>query len=94
MYKYIKMISRPLLFDSRKGQGKSVDFTTRFNPPLQLDISKSYEIALINSEIWYAWHNITDQNNRFLLTKWCNSKTITNTTRYRYLKLIWFLHDE
>jgi len=30
MYKYIKMISISLFFDSRKGQGKSEDF----NPPL------------------------------------------------------------
>jgi len=54
MYKYIKMISIPLFFDSRKGQGKSEDLTNSFNPPLQLDISKSYEIALINSQTWYA----------------------------------------
>jgi len=47
MYKYIKMISIPLFFDSRKGQGKSEEFTTSFNPTLQLDISKSYEIVLI-----------------------------------------------
>jgi len=56
------MISIPLFFDSRKGQGKSEDFTTSFDPPLQLDVSKNYEIALISSQIWYAWHNITDQN--------------------------------
>ena len=36
----------PLFFDSRKGQGKSEDFITSFNPPLQLDINKSYEISL------------------------------------------------
>jgi len=47
MYKYIKMISIPPFFDFRKGQGKSASF----NSGLQLDISKSYEIALINSQI-------------------------------------------
>jgi len=81
MYKYIKIITIPLFFDSRKGQGKSEDFTTSFSPPLQLDISKSYEIALIYFQIWYAWLNITDQNNRFFTHQWCNSKTITNTTK-------------
>ena len=39
------MTSIPLLFDSRKGQGKSEDFTSSFNPPLQLDIKKSNEIS-------------------------------------------------
>jgi len=52
MHKYIKMISIPLFFDSRKVHGNTEDFSTSFNPPLQLDISKSYEIALINSQIW------------------------------------------
>ena len=41
------MTSIPLFFDSRKGQGKSEDFITSFNPPLQLDIKKSYEMSLI-----------------------------------------------
>ena len=51
------MTSIPLFFDSRKGQGKSEDFITSFNPPLQLDIKKSYEMSLINAQIWYSWHN-------------------------------------
>ena len=59
------MASIPLIFDSRKGQGKSEDFITNFNPPLQLDIKKSYEISLINAQIWYSWHNITSSNNKF-----------------------------
>lgn len=58
------MTSIPIFFDSRKGQGKSEDFTTSFNPPLQLDIKKSYEISLINAQIWYSWHNITSDNNK------------------------------
>lgn len=62
------MTSIPLFFDSRKGQGKSENFTTSFNPPLQLDIKKSYEIALISSQIWYSWHNITSRNNNFFYT--------------------------
>ena len=59
------MTSIPLFFDSRKGQGKSEDFITSFNPPLQLDIKKSYEISLINAQIWYSWHNISSSNNKF-----------------------------
>ena len=49
------MTSIPLFFDSRKGQGKSEDFISSFNPPLQLDIKKSYEMSLINAQIWYSW---------------------------------------
>ena len=59
------MTSIPLFFDSRKGQEKSEDFTSSFNPPLQLDIKKSYEISLINAQIWYSWHNVTRNNNKF-----------------------------
>ena len=62
------MISIPLFFDSRKGRGKSENFTTSFNPPLQLDINKRYEMSLINSQIWYSWHNITNSNNNFFYT--------------------------
>ena len=62
------MTSIPLFFDSRKGQGTSENFVTSFNPPLQLDIKKSYEIALISSQIWYSWHNITSLNNNFYYT--------------------------
>ena len=55
------MTSIPLFFDSRKGQETSENFVTSFNPPLQLNIKKSYEMALISSQIWYSWHNITVQ---------------------------------
>ena len=59
------MTSIPLLFDSRKSQGTSENFVTSFNPPLQLNIKKSYEMALISSQMWYSWHNITSLNNNF-----------------------------
>ena len=58
------MTSIPLFFDSRKGSGKSENFTISFNPPIQLDIKKRYEISLINAQIWYSWHNISDHNNK------------------------------
>ena len=44
------MTSIPLFFDSRKGQGTSENFVTGFNSPLQLNIKKSYEMALISSK--------------------------------------------
>ena len=59
------MTSIPLFFDSRKGQETSENFVTSFNPPLQLNNKKSYEMALISSQIWYSWHNITSINNNF-----------------------------
>ena len=59
------MTSIPLFFDSRKSQETSENFVTRFNPPLQLNIKKNYEMALISSQIWYSWHNITNLNNNF-----------------------------
>ena len=62
------MTSIPLFFDSRKGQGKSENFTTAFNPPLELDIQKNYEISLINCQMWYSWHNITNVNNTLFYT--------------------------
>lgn len=40
-------------------------FKTRFNPPLQLDKKKSYEIALVNLETYYSFPNINGNNNIF-----------------------------
>ena len=59
------MTSIPLFFDSRKSQETSENFVISFNPPLQLNIKKSYEMALISSQIWYSWHNIISLNNNF-----------------------------
>ena len=52
------MTSIPLFFDSRKGQETSKNFVTSFNLSLELNIKKSYEMALISSQIWYYWHII------------------------------------
>ena len=59
------MTSIQLFFDSKKSQKTSENFVTSFNPPLQLNIKKSYEMAIISSQIWYSWHNITSLNNNF-----------------------------
>ena len=40
-------------------------FKTKFNPPLQLDKNKTYEIALVNLETYYSFPNITAQNSVF-----------------------------
>ena len=55
-----------LFFDSKKGSGKSENFNVNFNPPLELNIHDTYEMALISAEIWYSWHNITSENNTFV----------------------------
>ena len=59
------MTSISLCFESRKGQETSENFVTSFNFLLQLNIKKSYEMALISSQIWYSWHNITSLNKNF-----------------------------
>ena len=40
-------------------------FKTRFNPPIQLDKNKQYEIALVNLETYYSFPNIDASNNYF-----------------------------
>lgn len=40
-------------------------FRTRFNPPIQLDKNKMYEIALVNLETYYSFPNIDSSNNYF-----------------------------
>ena len=41
-------------------------FNTRFNPTLQLDRDKEYEIALVNLETYYSFPNIDETNNVFV----------------------------
>ena len=41
-------------------------FNTRFNPMLELDRDKVYEIALVNLEIYYSFPNIDNTNNQFV----------------------------
>ena len=42
------------------------NFNTRFNPKLELDREKVYEIALVNLETYYSFPNIDDTNNVFV----------------------------
>ena len=41
-------------------------FKSRFNPTLQLDRDKEYEIALVNLETYYSFPNIDETNNMFV----------------------------
>ena len=41
-------------------------FKSRFNPLLQLDRDKKYEIALVNLETYYSFPNIDDSSNVFV----------------------------
>jgi hypothetical protein len=45
--------------------GKSTSIRTRFNPLIQLDKTKSYEMALVNLETYYSFPNIDSTNNNF-----------------------------
>ena len=40
-------------------------FKTRFNPPIQLDKNKRYEVALVNLETYYSFPNVDASNNYF-----------------------------
>ena len=40
-------------------------FKTWFNPPIQLDKKKDYEISLIHLETYYSFPNIVKSNNSF-----------------------------
>ena len=54
-----------LFLDSSSAFGVSSNFTDYFNPPIELGVTKTYELALISANIWYSWHNITTKNNKF-----------------------------
>lgn len=56
-----------LFFDSKSPfvNGTSQHMSTEFRPPLELDLNKQYEVALVNANIWYSWFNITAENNKF-----------------------------
>ena len=41
-------------------------FKSTFNPMLQLDMDKKYEIALVNLETYYSLPNIDESNNVFV----------------------------
>ena len=46
--------------------GDKSSFNTLFNPKIELDRKKKYEIALVNLETYYSFPNIDDSNNTFV----------------------------
>ena len=46
--------------------GDKSNFNTLFNPKIELDKDKVYEIALVNLETYYSFPNIDDSNNTFV----------------------------
>ena len=44
---------------------RSTRIRTRFNPLIQLDKTKMYEMALVNLETYYSFLNIDSTNNNF-----------------------------
>ena len=46
--------------------GNQSSFNTLFNPKIELDRNKVYDIALVNLETYYSFPNIDDSNNIFV----------------------------
>ena len=46
--------------------GDQSNFNTQFNPKIELERHKVYEIALVNLETYYSFPNIDDSNNIFV----------------------------
>jgi len=43
----------------------STKIKTTFNPQLELDRTRKYEMALVNLETYYSFPNLPDENNVF-----------------------------
>lgn len=43
--------------------GSTTNFKTKFNPPIELDKNRKYEMALVNLETYYSFPNIDNTNN-------------------------------
>ena len=64
--------------------GNQSSFNTLFNPKIELDRNKVYEIALVNLETYYSFPNIDDTNNVFVYspdqgTTWVKIKIPTGS---------------
>ena len=64
--------------------GNQSSFNTLFNPKIELDRNKVYEIALVNLETYYSFPNIDDSNNVFVYshdqgTSWTKIKIPTGS---------------
>ena len=45
--------------------GNNCQIKTKFNPPLELDPNKQYEMSLVNLETYWSFPNVTENNNLF-----------------------------
>ena len=52
-------------FNSDCGFRESTKIKTTFNPPLELDRTRKYEMTLVNLETYYSFPNLSDENNVF-----------------------------
>jgi len=43
----------------------STKIKMNFNPPLEFDRTRKYEMALVNLETYYSFPNLSDENNVF-----------------------------
>ena len=43
----------------------STKIKTTFNPPIELDHTRKYQMALVNLETYYSFSNLSDENNVF-----------------------------
>lgn len=57
--------------------GNKTNFNTPFNPPLELNSKRGYEIALVDLETYNSFYNITDKNNIIEYENNGQTKTIT-----------------
>ena len=63
--KIVKNTTHKTSFQIIVSDNKS-SFITRFNPKLELDRDKVYEIALVNLETYYSFPDIDETNNVFV----------------------------
>ena len=63
--KIVKNTTHKTSFQIIVSNNKS-NFNTRFNPKIELDRDKVYEIALVNLETYYSFPNIDETNNVFV----------------------------
>ena len=61
----VKNTTHKTLFQIIVSDNKS-NFNTRFNPKIELDRDKVYEIALVSLETYHSFPNIDETNNVFV----------------------------
>ena len=73
------MKNTPLFISSLDGKNndtQSHDFTVRFNPGIELDNNKNYQLALGSISMSYSWYNVSsDYNNNILKYSQDSGKT-------------------